>query len=104
MSATTLKLNPPFRAEQIGSLKRPQALLEKRKEFEAGKCTQEELRVVEDEAIKAVVQVQRETGIKGITDGEFRRCVFSGHLAKSDRNGARTDTCSTTACSTTWTA
>ncbi|EIW62345.1 UROD/MetE-like protein [Trametes versicolor FP-101664 SS1] len=76
MSAPTLKLNPPFRAEQIGSLKRPQALLEKRKEFEAGKCTQEELRVVEDEAIKAVVQVQRETGIKGITDGEFRRHMF----------------------------
>lgn len=73
MSAPTLKLNPPFRAEQIGSLKRPTKLLEKRKEFDAGKCTPEELRVVEDEAIRQVIQVQREAGIKGITDGEFRR-------------------------------
>ncbi|KAI0365469.1 UROD/MetE-like protein [Pilatotrama ljubarskyi] len=76
MSAPTLKLNPPFRAEQIGSLKRPAKLLEKRKEFDDGKCTVEELRKVEDEAIKGIVQMQREVGIKSITDGEFRRHMF----------------------------
>ena len=68
-----LKVNPPFRAEHLGSLKRPQFLLEKRVELDDKKCTPEELKVVEDKAIAAVVQMQRETGIKTITDGEFRR-------------------------------
>lgn len=75
MSSSTLKLHPPFRADHIGSLKRPAALLAKRKEFDEGKCTSEELRPIEDEAIRSIVQMQREVGIKSITDGEFRRCV-----------------------------
>ncbi|EMD41171.1 hypothetical protein CERSUDRAFT_80798 [Gelatoporia subvermispora B] len=76
MSSATPKLFPPFRADQIGSLKRPRNLLDKRVEFDAGKCTQEELRKVEDEAIRNIVEVQREAGIKAITDGEFRRHMF----------------------------
>ena len=73
MSAPVRKLNPPFRADHIGSLKRPLELLEKRKEFDEGKCSAEELKVVEDEAISQVIQMQREVGIKAMTDGEFRR-------------------------------
>ena len=69
------KVNPPFRAEHLGSLKRPQYLLEKRNDLDDKKCTQEELTVVEDKAIAEIVQMQREAGIKTITDGEFRRCV-----------------------------
>lgn len=69
----SLHINPPFRAEHLGSLKRPITLLEKRKALDDGKCTQEELRVVEDEAIKNIVQMQRDVGIKTISDGEFRR-------------------------------
>ena len=76
MSAPTLKLKPPFRAEHCGSLKRPEKLLAKRKEFDSGKCTQEDLTPVEDEAIREVITMQREVGIKSITDGEFRRCVY----------------------------
>ena len=72
----SLHLSPPFRADHIGSLKRPVKLLEKRKAFDSKQCTQEELTTVEDEAIKVIVQIQREAGIKSITDGEFRRCVF----------------------------
>lgn len=72
----SLHLHPPFRADHIGSLKRPSKLLEKRKEFDNGECTRDELTKLEDEAIKAVVQMQREVGIKAITDGEFRRCGF----------------------------
>lgn len=70
---STPRLNPPYRAEQIGSLKRPAELLQKRKEFEKGQITQQELAAVEDRAIQNIVQVQREAGIKAITDGEFRR-------------------------------
>lgn len=71
--ATTPHLNPPFRAEHIGSLKRPMELLEKRQAFERKECTAQELRVVEDMAIQEIVNMQREAGIKSITDGEFRR-------------------------------
>ncbi|GAA5995940.1 cobalamin-independent methionine synthase II family protein [Rhodotorula paludigena] len=72
----SLPLNPPFRAEQIGSLKRPAELLAKREEFHAGKCTREELKAVEDEAIKNEIKRQHSCGIKGVTDGEFRRHMF----------------------------
>ena len=78
MSAPVRKLNPPFRADHIGSLKRPLELLEKRKEFDEGKCSAEERKVVEDEAISQGIQMQREVGIKAMTDGEFRRCVSVG--------------------------
>ncbi|GAA5973231.1 hypothetical protein JCM11641_006335 [Rhodosporidiobolus odoratus] len=67
---------PPFRADHIGSLKRPLELLAKREEFHQGKCTREELKAVEDEAIKAEVKRQQEVGIKAVTDGEFRRHMF----------------------------
>ena len=66
-------LNPPYRAEQIGSLKRPNTLLEKRVQFDNKEISQEELAVVEDEAITEIIKMQREAGIKAMTDGEFRR-------------------------------
>ena len=71
--STTLRLFPPFRADHIGSLKRPAKLLEKRDAFDKKQISAEELREVEDEAIKAIVEMQRSVGIKSITDGEFRR-------------------------------
>ncbi len=78
MSAPTLF--PPFRAEHLGSLKRPQELLTRRAEFDASKCSKEELEKLEDEAIATIVQMQRDAGIKAITDGEFRRCATSKSL------------------------
>ncbi|GAA5929561.1 uncharacterized protein JCM15063_004186 [Sporobolomyces koalae] len=69
-------VNPPFRCDHIGSLKRPLELLAKRKEFDQGKISREELKKVEDEAIKAEVKRQQSVGIKSITDGEFRRHMF----------------------------
>ncbi|EAU93164.2 hypothetical protein CC1G_10532 [Coprinopsis cinerea okayama7 len=71
-----MHLNPPFRAEHIGSLLRPDSLFEKRQQLEDGKCTREDVRAVEDDAIKHVVNLQREVGIKTITDGELRREMF----------------------------
>ena len=66
-------LFPPYRAEQIGSLKRPAELLAKRDAFEQGAATKDELKVVEEVAIKNIIAMQREVGIKAITDGEFGR-------------------------------
>ena len=72
---SSLVLFPPYRAEHIGSLKRPSELLQKRAALERGEISEEDLRPVVDKAVKAVVEMQREIGIKAITDGEFRRFV-----------------------------
>jgi 5-methyltetrahydropteroyltriglutamate--homocysteine methyltransferase len=72
---------PPFRAEHVGSLKRPDLLQEARlrllgphsSDSNLGPHRNEELRAIENDAIKATVQLQEDIGLKGITDGEFRR-------------------------------
>ncbi|KAI9062074.1 UROD/MetE-like protein [Trametes sanguinea] len=64
------------RAEQIGSLKRPSVLLQKRSAFQQGKCSAEELKACEDESIAAVVRMQLDLGLTTITDGEYRRTIF----------------------------
>jgi 5-methyltetrahydropteroyltriglutamate--homocysteine methyltransferase len=64
---------PPFRADHVGSLLRPEALLTARADHAAGRISAEELRAVEDTAIRQVVAMQAEVGLKSATDGEFRR-------------------------------
>jgi len=64
---------PPFRADHVGSLLRPPALLAARAARAAGEIPAEELRSVEDDAIRDVVRMQREVGLQSATDGEFRR-------------------------------
>lgn len=67
---------PPYRADHVGSFLRPARLAEKRAAFEADKCTAEELHEVENDCIREVVKKQEDVGLKGITDGEFRRTFF----------------------------
>jgi 5-methyltetrahydropteroyltriglutamate--homocysteine methyltransferase len=64
---------PPFRAEHVGSLLRPQPLLAARAEYEDDWIDPETLRDCEDDCIKKAVEMQAELGLKGVTDGEFRR-------------------------------
>ncbi len=71
------KINLPFRAEHIGSLVRPTALVQTRKEFEAGRIDQAALRDAEDAAIRQVVALQEDVGLQVVTDGEFRRGTYS---------------------------
>src|SRR5262245_7005471 len=70
------RLNPPFRADHVGSLLRPPALLAARQRFFQGEIPKEALRVVEDEQISAAVRKQEAVGLQSITDGEFRRTFF----------------------------
>jgi len=63
------RATPPFRADHVGSLLRPARLLAAR---EAG-ADAEELRALEDEAIRDAVRMQEEIGLRSATDGEFRR-------------------------------
>jgi len=70
------KLNPPFRADQVGSLLRPKELLEKRYQWKQGELPAEELRKAEDAAIAETVKKVESIGMRAITDGEFRRDYF----------------------------
>jgi 5-methyltetrahydropteroyltriglutamate--homocysteine methyltransferase len=70
------RTSPPFRADHVGSLLRPPELLRARQEFAAGRVTPEQLRAVEDDAIRAAVKMQRDVGLQSATDGEFRRASW----------------------------
>jgi 5-methyltetrahydropteroyltriglutamate--homocysteine methyltransferase len=67
---------PPYRADHVGSFLRPQRLLEARDRRARGQIAAEALREVEDAAIRDVARRQEEVGLRGITDGEFRRTFF----------------------------
>src|SRR5688500_2131497 len=67
------KIQPPFRADQVGSLLRPKALLEKRYQWKKGELPADVLRETENEAIRQTVKKVESIGMKAITDGEFRR-------------------------------
>ena len=67
------RAEPPFRADHVGSLLRPPALLAAREQFAAGALDAEGLRAAEDAAIRDVVAMQEEIGLQSATDGEFRR-------------------------------
>jgi 5-methyltetrahydropteroyltriglutamate--homocysteine methyltransferase len=64
---------PPFRADHVGSLLRPERLHKARAEFKAGQIDRDALRAVEDECILDVIKLQRDAGLKTVTDGELRR-------------------------------
>ena len=71
-----MAVSPPFRADHVGSFLRPQPLRDAREKHADGKLSDEELRAIEDESIADVVRRQEDVGLKGITDGEFRRTFF----------------------------
>jgi 5-methyltetrahydropteroyltriglutamate--homocysteine methyltransferase len=64
---------PPFRADHVGSLLRPPEVLRAREDLAAGRIGADDLRQVEDAAIREVVRRQQEVGLRAATDGEFRR-------------------------------
>ncbi len=85
------RTEPPFRADHVGSLLRPPALLAARERFAAGELDAEGLRAEEDAAIRDVVAMQEEIGLQSATDGEFRRTSWHmdfiyqlGGIAKTD--------------------
>jgi 5-methyltetrahydropteroyltriglutamate--homocysteine methyltransferase len=71
-----MRTTPPFRADHVGSLLRPPELLEAREAFDAGRIDGAELRAVEDRAIRDVVALQEQAGLRSVTDGEFRRATW----------------------------
>ena len=74
-------MRPPFRADQVGSLLRPERLKQAREKFlgpqtptsAIGPHDNADLRAVEDDCIREVVAMQERIGLQAVTDGEFRR-------------------------------
>lgn len=69
-------IDPPFRADHVGSLLRPPQIFEARDKVARGELEKEGLRLIEDEAIAAMIPKLEATGIQSITDGEYRRAYF----------------------------
>jgi len=70
------KINPPFRADHVGSLLRTAEVKENRLRWKNGEIPAEALRAIEDKAIAETVKKVENIGMKSITDGEFRRDYF----------------------------
>jgi 5-methyltetrahydropteroyltriglutamate--homocysteine methyltransferase len=83
---------PPFRADHVGSLLRPPALLAARERRRRGEISQEELTRLEDEAIREAVRMQEGLGLKAVTDGEFRRTLWHADFLLSFENVASVKT------------
>jgi 5-methyltetrahydropteroyltriglutamate--homocysteine methyltransferase len=71
-----LRDSPPFRADHVGSLLRPERLHRARDDAAAGRISAAELRATEDDAIRDVVRMQEDVGLRSATDGEFRRASW----------------------------
>lgn len=72
-TSATIRDLPPFRADHVGSFLRPEALKTARLQRQAGEISGDALRAAEDEAIRNLVEKQKDCGLRAVTDGEFRR-------------------------------
>jgi len=74
-------MTPPFRADHVGSLLRPEKLKQARERFlgpqtptsNLGPHDHAELKAVEDQCVREVIAMQERVGLRAVTDGEFRR-------------------------------
>ena len=71
------------RADVVGSLLRPQYLLDARDRVERGELTPAAFKTIEDRAVDEAVALQEAAGIDVVTDGEQRRYAFYGHLVEA---------------------
>src|SRR5258708_13702560 len=89
-NAMSGRIKPPFRADHVGSLLRPQRLRDARAAFEKGLLARAELSKIEDEAIREAVKLQEDAGLKAATDGEFRRRTWHMDFLKQFANVTET--------------
>jgi 5-methyltetrahydropteroyltriglutamate--homocysteine methyltransferase len=67
------RTKPPFRADHVGSLIRPDALIEARAAADKGEMAAAELARIQHGAVRDVVRLQQEVGLRLATDGEYNR-------------------------------
>lgn len=70
-----LDLLPRF--DTVGSFLRPAALKKARADFRQGQLDRVGLTTVENRAIKDLVDQEVDAGLQAVTDGEFRRTIYS---------------------------
>jgi 5-methyltetrahydropteroyltriglutamate--homocysteine methyltransferase len=76
------KGRPPFRADHVGSLLRPERLRHAFRQFAAHEIDAKTFSAVQDAAIRDVVRLQEDTGLEVVTDGEFRRGSYWGRFVE----------------------
>lgn len=64
---------PPFRADHVGSLIRPEALVAARTAHKEDRLATDEFLEIQHVAIREVIAMQEAIGLHSITDGEFNR-------------------------------
>ena len=72
-----------YRADHVGSLLRPPELLQAREDFHNQRISQDQLKEIEDRAILAALEMERQVGIDVLTDGEYRRHDWVGDFTSS---------------------
>ncbi len=88
MSART---KPPFRADHVGSLIRPERLVAARLGREAGAVSDEDLLRIQHDCIREVVKIQEDLGLKVCSDGEFNRQSWQSDFLLKIGNVAKTE-------------
>ena len=69
----TSKQIPPFRAEHVGSLLRPNELKTAFRDAAQGRIDAKQFAEIQDRCIRDAIAMQESVGLSSITDGEFRR-------------------------------
>lgn len=73
---------PPFRAEHVGSLLRPDRLRRAFRQASAGEITTADFCAVQDDCIREAVRLQESVGLRAVNDGEFRRTSYWSHVVE----------------------
>jgi 5-methyltetrahydropteroyltriglutamate--homocysteine methyltransferase len=76
------KINPPFRAEHVGSLLRPAKLRQAFRDHGEGRIGADEFRALQDRAVTEVIALQEDIGLQAVNDGEFRRASYWSHFVE----------------------
>ncbi len=74
------RISPPFRADHVGSLLRPEELTRAHRRLREGSLSPEDFATVTEQAIRDVVELQEQAGLESISDGEFRRASYWSHF------------------------
>lgn len=74
--STINKRDIPFTVDHVGSFLRPERIKTARKDYFNGEITKKRLRAIEDDEIEKLVEKEKSVGLRGITDGEFRRSFW----------------------------
>jgi 5-methyltetrahydropteroyltriglutamate--homocysteine methyltransferase len=72
-----------YRAEQVGSLLRPQEVLDAHAALREGKMSAEQVKEIEDRAILEAIEMQKQVGLDVLSDGEMRRPGWASDFSAS---------------------